>query len=141
MTVRLAKASDAAVLAELMTQLGYPTTPGQMAQRMRAVDATGTHATFVAERNGEVIGMAGASVAPYYEKDGTYCRLLAIAVLDGHRGEGIGVALVDAVEKWARERGAGDVIVNSGHHRAEAHAFYERCDYRNTGARFVKRLD
>jgi GNAT superfamily N-acetyltransferase len=140
MTIRTARPSDAPALAELMAQLGYPTSEDQMARRLRAIADEKHFVTFVAVENGDVVGMAGASVAPFYEKDGLCCRLLALAVLDEHRRRGIGEALVDQVEEWARGRGAVDVRLNSAHHRADAHAFYERLGYESTGLRFRKEL-
>ena len=46
-----------------------------------------------------------------------------------HRSAGIGAALVEAAEAWARERGATAIIVRSRSTRERAHRFYERIGY------------
>jgi len=43
--------------------------------------------------------------------------------------EGIGAALVEAAEGWARHRGATEMIVRSRSARVRAHRFYERIGY------------
>jgi GNAT superfamily N-acetyltransferase len=53
----------------------------------------------------------------------------------------VGRALVNAIEQWARERGADRLSVTSAEHRSGAHAFYPACGFPYTGRRFSKSLD
>jgi hypothetical protein len=48
--------------------------------------------------------------------------------------------LVLAGEDWLKEQGAVEIIVNSSHFREDAHRFYQRLGYENTGIRLVKSL-
>jgi GNAT superfamily N-acetyltransferase len=142
LTIRPATAADAVAIARLLGQLGYPTTPGAARTRLEPILAHPDYATWVAaDADGTVHAFAGACVGLYYEKDGRYARLLALVTDECVRGTGAGAALADAVEAWARKRGAGAVIVNSGLHRHAAHRFYERRGYVLTGQRLVKTLD
>jgi len=139
--IRHAEIRDAEWLGQLMTELGYPTTVEAMTERLAMILADPNYATFVADTGAGVIGVAGATLGHYYEKDGTYSRLLVLAVASTARGQGTGTRLVEAVEQWAASKGAREVIVNSALHRSEAHGFYERRHYARTGLRFVKQLD
>ena len=56
------------------------------------------------------------------------------------RRRGVGRALLAAAETWFRERGATRIMLVSGVHRPEAHAFYRACGYEHTGLRFVRHL-
>jgi GNAT superfamily N-acetyltransferase len=79
-------------------------------------------------------------MAPYYERNGTYGRLLALAVAEAYRGHGIGRGLIKAAEAWLAQRGATAIVVGTGHHRERAHRFYEQAGYTSTGIRYVKEL-
>jgi GNAT superfamily N-acetyltransferase len=138
--IRDAVMGDAAQVAELITELGYPTAPEAMRDRLALILVDSNYATLVADTGGNVVGVAGASLDRYYEKDGLYSRLLVLAVSSKTRGLGIGGQLVQTLERWAASNGAREMFVNSGTHRLEAHLFYERRGYSRTGFRFVKQL-
>src|SRR2546423_14948027 len=57
--VRRAEMSDAAALADLMTQLGYTTRTSEMEMRMEAIQADKNYATFVAVKTGQGLGGVG----------------------------------------------------------------------------------
>jgi GNAT superfamily N-acetyltransferase len=73
-------------------------------------------------------------------EDAPRAMLTALVVREDTRGRGVGRALVAAVEHWARERGAGRVVVTTALRRAGAHAFYERLGFEFTGRRYVKSI-
>lgn len=139
-TIRTVIPADAAPLARLMTQLGYPTSPQEMTARLQSILARPEYRTLIAELDGKVIGMAGVGITLPYERNGVDGRLLALVVDEQARGRGIGAALVRAAERWLAGQGAGIVIVNSSTHRTGAHDFYHRLGYRTTGLRLVKSL-
>jgi GNAT superfamily N-acetyltransferase len=138
--VRTATLSDAKPIASLMTALGYPTNASDMKERLASIFADPSYSTFVAELDGEVIGMAGACLARFYEKPGRYARLVALVVSEASLGHGAGAALVSAVEKWGAKNEVGEIFLNSGAQREAARSFYERLGYRVTGVRFSKEL-
>lgn len=140
-TLRNAGVEDAADIAGLITELGYPTAPDEMRDRLDALLAGGDVVAFVAEHEGRVLGLAGASLSRYFEKSGRYARLLVLVVADSGRRLGIGGMLIGRVEQWAKESGAREIFVNSGSHRVQAHRFYEGKGFRPTGLRFVKQIE
>ena len=131
---------DSSAIACLMSQLGYPTSSDEMKERLAAILPDSDYMTFVAEYEEEVVGVIGVGVNRYYEKNGTYGRLLALVVDEKFKGYGTGASLVAEGERWLKEREVSSIVVNSGKQRSDAHRFYERLGYEETGLRFVKLL-
>lgn len=140
MIVRPARAGDAAAIARLMDQLGHPTTPGSMAERLARFEEDGTAWSRVAEIDGAVVGFAGAFVRGHFDEDGLLGILAALVVDEALRSRGIGAVLVAEAEAWMRERGCRGVVLTSRTHRVDAHRFYERLGYAVNGVRMVKEL-
>ena len=138
--IRNACLDDSSAIASLMSQLGYPTSSDEMKERLSAILSDSDYMTFVAEYRKEVVGVIGVGVNRYYEKNGTYGRLLALVVDEKLKGHGIGASLVTEGERWLKEREVSSIVVNSGKQRSDAHRFYERLGYEGTGLRFVKLL-
>ncbi len=139
-TIRDATTADASSIAGLMSELGYPTAESEMRERLAAIEVDASYRTFVAQVGAAVVGVAGVGLAPYYERNGTYGRILVLSIGEAHRRSGLGRALVEAAEAWAASRGASAMLVNTAHHRQNAHQFYAGMGYASTGLRFVKEL-
>jgi GNAT superfamily N-acetyltransferase len=140
LTVREARLSDSPAIAELISQLGYPTTPDEMAARLEPILSNQEYITFLAEVGGEIVGLAGARLGNAFEFAGGYARLTGLVVGESWRSKGIGELLLDRIEVWAREQGVSRVILTSSAHRKRAHQFYLRHGYQETGLRFAKLL-
>lgn len=56
-------------------------------------------------------------------------NILELAVAGRCRRQGLGRALLEAAEQWAKADGAAGVRLVSGEGRAGAHAFYRSCGY------------
>ncbi len=124
--IRPATAADAAGVARLATQLGYPSDAEDIARRLDAVLASGT--LLVAIRDGAVAGWIHVGLVPHITSDNT-ARILGLVVDEALRSGGIGKALVEAAEAWARAAGAPTITVKSSVHRTRTHAFYLRAGY------------
>ena len=59
---------------------------------------------------------------------------------EAQRGQGIGRALLEAMEGEARRRGCELLFLTTAERRADAHAFYERAGLEHTGRRYSRRL-
>ncbi len=134
--IRPATDDDSAALARLTTQLGYPTTALQMAARLARIGGM----TLAAVLDGAVVAYVGVTLGQSYEYDDPYARVTALVVDETARRTGVGTSLMGAAETWARTHGARAVVLNSAEHRSDAHAFYERLGYEDTGRRYVKAL-
>jgi GNAT superfamily N-acetyltransferase len=127
--IRLARSKDAARLAELSSQLGYPSTALETLQRMRKLKPASLNALFVAEdRDAGVVGWAHVSVNNLIEV-GTRAELNGLIVAEGRRSLGAGARLLAAAEDWARKHGCPSMSVRSNVIRERAHKFYERQGY------------
>ncbi len=87
----------------------------------------------VAETAGEPVGYAFVTVGPGYaswETGERLAELETLSVLPGHRGSGVGAALLDAV--WIRlgTLGVEDMAITTTTTNVDSHRFYEREGFR-----------
>jgi GNAT superfamily N-acetyltransferase len=140
LTIRHAQPGDAAVLAQLMCELGYETKRTEMETRLRLILLDPAYKTFVAVMDGCVCGMIGTLAYPSYEHDDPSGRILALVTLSAARRRGIGRALIATAEKDFAQRGVTRVALDARFTREDAHQFYESLSYERNGWRFVKQL-
>jgi GNAT superfamily N-acetyltransferase len=131
---------DAAAIAALLGELGYPSTPEQAAERLARIVTDPSTVAFIAEVGGEVAGLAALHVQNLVERDEPGCKVAALVVGEKFRRRGIGELLMGAIEEEARARGGKHLMLNTAHRRADAHAFYEALGYEHTGRRYAKKL-
>jgi GNAT superfamily N-acetyltransferase len=142
MKIRRAKGADAAQLAVLTGQLGYPATTVQIRERLRRIQPVSQNAVFVAEAaNYGVIGWLHVSKEPLLESE-MRAEVNGLVVADGQRSRGAGAQLLAAAEEWARKHGCKEMSVRSNVIRERAHKFYERNGYEHfkTQKSFRKQL-
>ncbi len=139
--IRDARPADAPQLAALVEQLGYPASADAVAQRLERFAASEADRLVVAEVNGAVVGLAALHVSLSVEYDEPAAKLSAIIVDEAHRRRGIGQALVEAMETEARDRGCCLIFLTTADRRREAHSFYARLGFHETGRRFAKWLE
>jgi len=137
--IRDARPSDADAVARLLDQLGYPAEPAAIVSRLDRLAIVGDRVV-VADVDQKVVGLAHLQVTPTIEHDRPAAQIGALIVDDAHRGEGIGRALVEALEAEARARGCELLFLTTGAQRKEAHEFYRRVGLEETGRRFTKSL-
>jgi N-acetylglutamate synthase-like GNAT family acetyltransferase len=138
--IRDARPEDAEALAALIGQLGYPTTAEAVARRLAQLQGSEVDRVVVAEADGEVVGLASLHTSLSVEYDEPAAKLSAIVVDERHRRRGIGEALVAAMEAEARARGCCLIFLTTAARRADAHDFYRRLGFEETGLRFAKTL-
>lgn len=121
--IRPARLEDAQALADLATQLGYPTTAAQCHRRFEAIAAHPDHAVFAAEAVAGVIGWVHVFIYRLLESD-RVAEIGGLVVDEGHREAGIGRQLMARAEAWARQQGCTGIYVRSNVVRERAHRFY-----------------
>lgn len=126
-TIRQADARDAAAIADLTTQLGYPATEDGIRRRLArlADEATATAVLVATDGADRPIGWIHLAVQTSLA-DEPAVDLRGLVVAEGARSEGIGADLLRAAEAWARERGLDRIVVRTRTTRERAHRFYER---------------
>jgi GNAT superfamily N-acetyltransferase len=140
--IRRARQADAARIAALSGQLGYPTSTKQMAIRLKSVLRQKNGVCFVAESNeGTLIGWVHVSVTPLLEVE-LRSEINGLVVDERARSRGAGAQLMDTAEKWAKKMRCTGMSVRSNVLRDKAHEFYERQGYKHykTQKAFLKPL-
>ena len=140
LTIRDATAADGAAIASLLGQLGYETEATAVAPRLERLVIVGDRVV-VAVTEDEVVGLAHLHASPTIEHERPAAKIGALVVDESHRGEGIGRALVEAMEAEARARRCVLLFLTTAERREDAHAFYRRVGLEETGSRFTKTLD
>ena len=140
--IRPARTPDAAAIAQLTTQLGYDLTDAEASDRLSRILLRDDQQFFVADLDGRVAGWVHVVLAEYVDSE-PFVVIGGLVVDRNHRRLGIGRALMERAELWARERGCSMVRLSSSSTRNAAHRFYEALGYTiiKTQYSFVKPLD
>lgn len=139
-TIRDAIIEDAAVIAPLLGELGYPSQPDGVRVRLARLLVREGSRVFVAEREAAVLGVLGLDRIPVLTSLSDVAMIIALVVTERARGTGVGRLLIARAEDEARAWQCGRIMVTSAERRAEAHAFYEHMGYEYTGRRFAKAI-
>jgi GNAT superfamily N-acetyltransferase len=127
--IRPGRLEDAKAIAKLATQLGYPSTPAQIAERLRRILPHPDQAVFVAELPGAAACGFIHLLAGMALESGPRVEILGLVMDESLRSRGIGRRLVAGAESWAKSRGFAVICVRSQLKRADAHRFYEGLGY------------
>lgn len=121
--VRPFRQADMPIARELLKQLGYEIAAEEVARRFERVRQA-AHYVAVADVGGRAVGLLHVFERLALEKP---CEAVVQAlVVDAElRGRGIGRALMDAAEAWAKAKGLAPVAL----HTQRAQAFYAGLGY------------
>ena len=138
--IRRARSQDAGEVARLYAQLvanpALNVLPGRLAELETSADA----ALFVADRGDRLAGTVLVALCP----DAMFGRrpfaVVENIVVDvAARGQGVGKALLAAIERFCLAADCSKIMLLSAIERADAHAFFERQGYAGDRKRgFVK---
>lgn len=139
--IRPATLKDASSIARLTTELGYPSTADEIAQRLDVLLRAETRFIVVAEQSSGIVGWIAAERRLLLES-GERAEIVGLIVAAEARRHGIGGALVQAAEDWAAGQRLNVMAVRSSIARVESHPFYERLGYirSKTQHAYLKRL-
>lgn len=126
--LRPACASDAAEIARLSGELGYPVDAASMAARLDALVGDPCQCVRVVDVAGRLAGWIAAERRLSLEV-GERVEITGLVVDGASRRGGVGRTLVAAAEAWAREQGIEVVVVRSNVQRQASHPFYEGLGY------------
>jgi GNAT superfamily N-acetyltransferase len=151
-TIRPGRRGDAAEAARLWVQSAgehtlydhvYATAPDAektLRRFLADLSANSYSCLFVAERDGEVIGFLSGELregSPAFEPK-TWAAVEDVYVAPGHRSLGVGRALFEECQKWARRKGADGVSLQVAAGNARARKFYEELGFREVSVYQVK---
>ena len=151
-TVRHGKRDDAAAAARLWVRSAeehtlydpvYTTVPNaeKVMRRFLSDLSSNSHSClFVAELNGEVVGFLSGELregSPAFQPK-TWAAVEDVYVTPDYRSSGIGHALFEACQEWARERGANGVSLQVAADNTRGRKFYEELGFREVSIYQVK---
>jgi ribosomal protein S18 acetylase RimI-like enzyme len=137
--IRAARPSDADRVYALLEQLATSYSPERAAfdaNFPQLLNDESTSLLLVAEgAAGVVVGYALTTITPLLHTNGSSAHLQELVVDEAYRGQGVGTAIVEEVERVCSDRSVRQITVAS---RRSAD-FYERIGYRSS-ADFLKRV-
>lgn len=108
-------------------------TPPPSLQLIEDLVDGGAGAFFIAEHGSEVVGIATvrllATRGVSFLLPRTWGQVDTLGVAEAWRGRGIGRRLMEAAERWSRQRGATEVQLSVWDFNKDALAFYEATGY------------
>lgn len=138
LSIRSAIPEDAEALSDLLGQLGYPCDAVDIPGRIERMHSRPGTTVLVAEHGGKVVGVVTVHLFQALHSAEPTAWLTTVVVDEMDRGKGVGAALVQYAENWARERGALRISLTSALRREAAHEFYKAHGYEHTGVRLSK---
>lgn len=140
--IRPAVPSDAAEIARLATELGYPSSVEEISSRLARLLLSPAH--FVAVAEADAMSLAGWVVTErrLLLESTERAEIVGLVVSANARRTGIGRTLVDAAESWASAQRLSVISVRSNIARVASHPFYESLGYgrSKTQHAYTKRL-
>ncbi len=143
MLIRAVTPADEAAWALLRSRLWRSADAGELAAETRAFLEGATMpaiaAAFIAEEGTTALGFCELAVRSF--SDG--CESMPVPHVEGWyvepfaRGRGVGRALMDSAETWARERGFSELASDTEPWNERSIAVHARCGFRET-ERLVK---
>lgn len=137
--VRPAKPGDAAVVAELIRELGHEIREKAVRRnfsRLKKADEL----PLVATVGKQVIGLIGTHRMTVIHRDKPIGRVTILIVAKDARNMGVGRMLMEAAEERLKKAGCGRIEITVGDGRTAARAFYRRLGYQRDSMRFLKTL-
>jgi RimJ/RimL family protein N-acetyltransferase len=107
--------------------------PAAARRYLRETRSRRDRAVLVADAAGDIVGRLSLTRGRHPAT--AHVAVLAVLVANERRGQGIGRALMDAAEAWAREVGVSKLELSVFAHNAPAIALYGRLGYRREGVR------
>jgi GNAT superfamily N-acetyltransferase len=99
----------------------------------------GRGAMFVATQDGTVVGFVSVGERRHFA-GAVDAYVGELVTAEGVEGQGIGRALLDRAEAWARERGYPRITLETGARNARARRLYEHLGWELEDVRFSKAL-
>jgi N-acetylglutamate synthase-like GNAT family acetyltransferase len=138
-SIRPAHIDDAAALADLIGQLGYPVSDEECHKRIQSY-AQPNYLLLIAEREELVVGYIALHIYDVLHLPAAEGRISSFCVTEKMRGTGIGNALLRAAEDYFKENSCYKIVLNSNLKRPETHQYYLHRGYQFTSKHFAKFL-
>ena len=134
--IRRARFADAAEMARLADELGYPMSSTEMARRLAVLLPNEHHHVAVVAPGERLLGWMHVEQR-FSLEGGERVELMGLVVDSTARRRGWGRELVAVAESWALARGLSSLTVRSNTARELSHGFYESLGYSRSKTQHV----
>ncbi len=141
MEIRKMEVNDADVVANLLEQMGYPSTLGFLPHRIAEMNNCERESLLVVEDEGHVIAFISVHFIPQIALEGDFARISYFTVDQDIRSKGVGRLVEEHVIALAKRRGCDRIELHSHSRRTDAHRFYFRQGYEDVPKYLVKYLN
>jgi ribosomal protein S18 acetylase RimI-like enzyme len=140
MDARPATVEDAAAIAPLLAELGYPVAAEELRHRLPRLLAGPANGVLLAEGNDGPAALIAYSLIHHLERSRPSCRITTLVTDPAKRRRGAAAALLAAVAEIAAAAGCERLEVTTRPERAEALAFYLDAGFEERPRRLVRPL-
>ncbi|MHA4896642.1 GNAT family N-acetyltransferase [Pedobacter sp. PWIIR3] len=140
LNIRIAQKEDCPAIGLLLDQLGYPTEPAFLTQKIMQLVDDPNHSLIVYD-DGGVKGVISIHFVPQIAFANDYAIISYLTVDEWVRSKGIGRQLEEHCVTLAKARNCNKIELHSNIRRADAHRFYERQGYEESRKCFRKKLN
>lgn len=134
--IRRAQATDAAEMARLAGELGYPMSSAEMTRRLAQLLPDAHHYIVVVASGARLWGWMHVE-RRFSLEGGDRAELMGLVVDAGARRRGFGRELVDVAENWTLAQGLSSITVRSNAARELSHPFYVSLGYSRSKTQHV----
>jgi GNAT superfamily N-acetyltransferase len=138
MDVRPATVDDAAAIAPLLAELGYPTEREEVRTRLARIVAGAATGVLLVALDGAPAALIAYQLIEHLERPRPTCRITTLVTAPDHRRRGAAATLLAAVEAVARETGCERLEVTTRPDRDDALAFYLDAGFEERPRRLVR---
>jgi predicted N-acetyltransferase YhbS len=138
-SIRLARPDDAAAVADLIHQMGYPVSEAESVRRIQWY-SNPKYLLLVAESEEVVVGYIALHIYDVLHLPAPEGRIISFCVNEKVRGSGVGTVLLHAAEDYFKENGCYKIVLNSNLKRPDTHQYYLNRGYQFTSKHFAKFL-
>lgn len=136
MVISKATPSMTEAFVELTNIMGYKNTSEEMHQRLTMLCSNPQHRLLVAQEQDRIIGFCHGYVRTLTEIP-TDVEIGGLSVIEEYQGKGVGTALLQSIEEWAKKQHISTLMLSSNSMRTHAHAFYEHKGFKKIKQQFV----
>lgn len=134
MKIRHAAQQDAPILRTLLAQMGenYQRSIEEIENRIQSF-VSARHQLLVAEIDGVIVGFIAFGCYEQFRLQGCCCHIDTLVVDKACRGQGVGKALINVAEQYAKTEGATEIELTTANYRRAhgTHAFYKAIGYQD----------
>ena len=130
MTIDKMNLDDLSDVLNLAEQLGYPNTLSDLKSRFLEIQNNFDYALFVARNSaGKAVGFIQINRESHTLLTGPRADVAGLVVDENERSSGIGAALLQFAEDWAKKNQLPLIRIRSNVKRTDAHRFYQKNGY------------